>query len=142
MSDADRLLSIEKDFLSMLYGSSPFLSLSLYPFFDCIETSIVDWAFTLPVTAKEPFPVFLSMFTSLGIITVYLELSISGFTLFCAFAMWMPPSAIPANISPLINDIFVVFFISLQIPPYAYIKPYFVSYLTLRITVNHEKILD
>ena len=54
----------------------------------------------------------------------------------------MAPSAIPANISPLINDIFVVFFISLQIPPYAYIKPYFVSYLTLRITVNHEKILD
>ena len=39
MSDADRLLSIEKDFLSMLYGSSPFLSLSLYPFFDCIDTS-------------------------------------------------------------------------------------------------------
>ena len=82
MSDADRLLSIENDFLSMLYGSSQFLSLSMYPFFDCIDTSIVDWTLTLPVTAKEPFPVFLSMFTLLGIITVYLELSISGFTLF------------------------------------------------------------
>ena len=62
MSDADLLLSIEKDFLSMLYGSSLLLFLSMYPFFDCIDTSIIDWAFTLPVTAKEPFPVFLSMF--------------------------------------------------------------------------------
>ena len=70
MSDADRLLSIENDFLSMLYGSSPFLSLSLYPFFDCIETSIVDWAFTLPVTAKEPLPLSLSISTSDGIVIV------------------------------------------------------------------------
>lgn len=70
MSDADLLLSIENDFLSMLYGSSSFLSLSLYPFFDCIDTSIVDWTFTLPVTAKEPLPLSLSISTSDGIVIV------------------------------------------------------------------------
>lgn len=70
MSDADRLLSIENDFLSMLYGSSQFLSLSMYPFFDCIDTSIVDWTLTLPVTAKEPLPLSLSISTSDGIVIV------------------------------------------------------------------------
>ena len=64
MSDADLLLSIENDFLSMLYGSSSFLSLS------CIDTSIVDWTFTLPVTAKEPLPLSLSISTSDGIVIV------------------------------------------------------------------------